>query len=240
MSTILKLENRKAIDLLEKDHQMHYGWQTDFNRRKLFFVRGMTEFFALSQLNATEIQKAIPAMRDTLRANPEFDNAVTTWLGENFANNQINDAKNTEALTFDKAVQVILTCAVKAEELKMANNPTLSVEWVFENMYISPCVYFISNFNEGTYKEITANNKDFFENLCSQTNHNSAKVFLEMTKGNRVTLNFANDVLKQLKSKYPEMIFGDIRSYDKNQKELKPCENHLPKYDDHKGRIITN
>jgi hypothetical protein len=185
-------------------HLMHGGWEVDLAPKKLFATRGLSTFRREFGPNVTELAKFIPEMRETLSALSGWDFRHLKWA-EDFSPRQINAAYSKTPVSFEKAAQLILLCAVAADSRHKAGNLVNDGNYYLKFLTIEPRVYFVHDFSPAVLEQVNAKDSGFWDRLRDYCQQGSSAVFKDMAyhgAKSRVTLNLAQIVKAKIKANF--------------------------------------
>lgn len=185
-------------------HQMHGGWEVDLAPKKLFATRGLSTFRSQFGPNVTELAKFIPEMRKTLLTLNGWGFRHLKWA-EDFSPRQINAAYAKTPVSFEKAAQLILLCAVAAETRHQNGDMAEDGNQYLNFLTIEPRVYFIHDFTSAVFEQINTRDSGFWDRLRDYCQQGSSAVFRDMAhhgSKSRVTFNLAQVVKAKLNANF--------------------------------------
>ncbi len=207
-----------SLDLLTTKEGFNEDWDVEFGKTKAFYVRGATWYRKAVVDEVTRLARKIEDMKKHLGFMQDWGSDFFDWESP-FSHVQIRAAWNKEALSFDKAAQVILLCAYAAESLHRENSEYPSGQDVLDQMRIEPAVYRIPGLDSAAYAKI-CENSNYGSTLQSKvadhgaTAQKNPAVFEEMAMSHTVTLRLAVAVRECLLSDFPEIWLGNVEIPD--------------------------
>ncbi len=205
---------------------MHGGWEVDLAHRKLFQVRGLSTFRSTFSREATQLAPYIPAMRERLKDLGGWGIPQLDW-NEDFSPRQIYAAYGRNAISLDKAAQVILLAVIAAEDRYVKTGEGMDGEAVLKLLAIEPQVYYVSGFRDDVVDTLRKNDKDGLRQLrayCTQTNNEVFYVLANKPRKSRITLKLAC-AIKQFVETQMGLELGEVTSDPKGNPTANDNEN---------------
>lgn len=199
----------KSADLFTSTEGFGEDWDVDFGSQKVFYVRGTRWFRREVEDNVTQCEPFISGMKAHLDLMQNFGSRRFKW-NSLFSRIQVYSAWNNEPISFDKAVQVILLCAIVAEERYRREGTGQDGTAVLGRMRIEPAVYLVRGLDTTVYEQIAVKKPDYWDHLAEEVSQRDVEVFRDMAQGQRVTLRLANEVHDRILEDFPDVRLGQV------------------------------
>ncbi len=201
-----------AINVPENARQLAHGYELpdgwlELATQNLFYVRGLRTFKEHFGLTVSLLHPFVGPMRELLATQKGWGISALPW-GQTFHPRQLGAAYRQEAISYDKAAQVILTCALAMQ----STGGALGADWVFDNLRIQPALYLIRGYDKTTIERMRADPRGvgFFEYLRQQCGQEHVGVFVDMANGFLVTRNLAEEAQKLMTEAFTEFDIGTL------------------------------
>ncbi len=200
--------DQTAEDLLLTREKFEDEWDVLFGGNMAFYVRGTTLFrrAAYEFDKVARLAKQIDRMKAHLRQMRGWGSNMFDWDSD-FSHGQVRQAWDQKPRSFDKAAQVILLCAVAAQEAKHMQSNFPDGNAVMAYMKIEAAVYYIQDFTPQVLARIDSAYLDEVRKMLGQRD---IKVFADMAAGLTVTWKLANGLRAALREDLPELDVGDV------------------------------